>query len=71
MTSSNVESMVQQASKKKYVLYSVDAIAATLVRALSVGLPEGGTLGGTIFIWWRPTSNMQSTPRTVKESAIV
>ena len=35
--------------QEKYVLYSMDAIAATLVRALSVGLPEGGTLGGTII----------------------
>ncbi|CAL1165705.1 unnamed protein product, partial [Cladocopium goreaui] len=33
----------------KYVLPSIEAIAATLVRALSVGLPQGGTLGGTIL----------------------
>ncbi|CAL1164077.1 unnamed protein product [Cladocopium goreaui] len=34
---------------EKYVLHSIDAIAATLVRALSVGLPEGETLCGTTF----------------------
>ncbi|CAL1169250.1 unnamed protein product [Cladocopium goreaui] len=34
---------------EKYVLHSIDAIAATLVRALSVGLPAGETLCGTTF----------------------
>ena len=34
---------------EKYVLHSIDAIAATLVRALSVGLPVGETLCGTTF----------------------
>ena len=34
---------------EKYVLHSIDAIAATLVRALTLGIPEGETLCGTTF----------------------
>ena len=34
---------------EKYVLYSIDAIAATLVRALSLGIPLGEKLYGTTF----------------------
>ena len=34
---------------EKYVLYSIDAIAATLVRALALGLPPGEKLCGTTF----------------------
>ena len=34
---------------EKYVLHSIDAIAATLARALSLGLPDGEKLYGTTF----------------------